>query len=73
MGGAIVGQFLQRKARIAGRVQAVALDSPAISFGAVIDHLATEAADPCPALVAWIAAKRSCAFRTDRCPSLGRG
>jgi uncharacterized protein len=54
MGGAIVGQFLTHSA-LAARVQAVALDSPAISFGAVIDHLATESGKPLPALVAWIA------------------
>ena len=54
MGGAIVGQFLAQSS-VAGRVRAVALDSPAISFGAVIDHLATEGGKPLPGLVAWIA------------------
>ena len=39
MGGAILGQFLAQSP-LATRVGAVALDSPAISFGAVIDHLA---------------------------------
>ena len=41
MGGAILGQFL-KQSPLAPRVGAVALDSPAISFGAVIDHLAAQ-------------------------------
>lgn len=62
MGGAIVGQFLMQSA-IAARVQAVALDSPAISFGTVIDHLATEGGKPLPGLVAWIS-KQILPFKT---------
>ena len=62
MGGAIVGQFL-RQSPLAPRVGAVALDSPAISFGAVIDHLATQGATPLPGLVAWTA-KQILPFKT---------
>lgn len=51
MGGAILGQFLAQSP-LAARVQAVALDSPAISFGAVIDHLAAQGGKPLPGLVA---------------------
>lgn len=54
MGGAILGQFLAQSP-VAGRVQAVALDSPAISFAAVIDHLAVQGRKPLPQLVAWTA------------------
>lgn len=54
MGGAILGQFL-KQSPLAPRVQAVALDSPAISFGAVIDHLAAQSGKPLPGLVAWTA------------------
>ncbi|MGL4235479.1 alpha/beta hydrolase [Tabrizicola sp.] len=45
MGGAILGQFLKQSA-LAGRVQAVALDSPALSFSAVIDHLGEQSGRP---------------------------
>jgi pimeloyl-ACP methyl ester carboxylesterase len=62
MGGAILGQFL-KQSPLAARVQAVALDSPAISFGAVIDHIATEGGKPLPGLVAWIA-KQILPFKT---------
>lgn len=54
MGGAILGQFL-KQSPLAPRVGAVALDSPAISFGAVIDHLAAQGGKPLPGLVAWTA------------------
>lgn len=51
MGGAILGQFLARSP-LAARVSAVALDSPAISYGAVIDHLAESGGKPLPGLIA---------------------
>lgn len=51
MGGAILGQFLAQSP-LASRVQAIALDSPAISFGAVIDHLAAQGDKPLPGVVA---------------------
>lgn len=54
MGGAILGQFLTQSP-LASRVQAVALDSPAISFGAVISHMAAQSGKPLPGLVAWTA------------------
>jgi len=54
MGGAILGQFLMQSP-LATRVQAVALDSPAISFGAVINHLAVQGGKPLPRLVSWAA------------------
>lgn len=54
MGAAILGQFL-KQSTLAPRVQAVALDSPAISFGAVIDHLAIEGGKPLPGVMAWTA------------------
>jgi uncharacterized protein len=54
MGGAILGQFLMQSP-LAGRVKAVALDSPALSFGAVVDHLAAQSGKPIPAAVAIIA------------------
>lgn len=62
MGGAILGQFLTQSP-LASRVQAVALDSPAISFGAVIDHLATQGGKPLPGLTAWTA-KQILRFKT---------
>lgn len=62
MGGAILGQFLAQSP-LAPRVQAVALDSPAISFGAVIDHLAAQGGKPLPQLVAWTA-RRILPFQT---------
>lgn len=62
MGGAILGQFLAQSP-LANRVQAVALDSPAISFGAVIDHLAVQRGKPLPRLTAWMA-KQVLAFET---------
>lgn len=54
MGGAILGQFLAQSP-LAGRVKGVALDSPAISFGAVIDHLAAQSGKPLPEAIAFIA------------------
>lgn len=51
MGAAILGQFLARSP-LAPRVQAVALDSPAISFGAVIDHIAAQGDKLVPGVVA---------------------
>lgn len=54
MGGAILGQFLAQSP-LAARVQAVALDSPALSFGAVIDHLSAQGGKPLPQVVAWTA------------------
>ena len=51
MGGAILGQFLAQSP-LAPRVQAVALDSPAVSFGAVIDHLAGQGGKPLPGVIA---------------------
>jgi pimeloyl-ACP methyl ester carboxylesterase len=52
MGAAIAGQFLAQSP-LAGRVKALALDSPAISFGAVLDHLATAGGKPLPGLLSW--------------------
>jgi hypothetical protein len=54
MGGAILGQFLANSP-LAGRVSAVALDSPALSFRTVIGHLATQSGKPLPGAVAFIA------------------
>lgn len=54
MGGAILGQFLAQSP-LAPRVRAVALDSPAVSFGAVVDHLAAQSGKPLPGAVAWTA------------------
>lgn len=51
MGAAILGQFLAQSP-LAGRVKAVALDSPAISFQAVIGHLAAQSGKPLPGAVA---------------------
>lgn len=54
MGGAILGQFLTQSAH-AGLVKAVALDSPALSFSAVLEHLATDSRNPLPGPMAWAA------------------
>lgn len=54
MGGAILGQFL-KQSPLAPRVSAIALDSPAISFGGVIDHLAAAGGKPLPQIIAWTA------------------
>lgn len=56
MGGAILGQFLAQSP-LAGRVKAVALDSPALSFKAVIGHLGDQSEKPLSAALAWTAAK----------------
>jgi uncharacterized protein len=56
MGGAILGQFLQQSP-LAGRVKAVALDSPGLSFSAVVDHLATQSGKPLPGVIAKVAAR----------------
>lgn len=62
MGGAILGQFL-KQSPLAPRVSAIALDSPAISFGAVIDQLAAQGGKPLPGLIAWTA-KQILPFKT---------
>jgi uncharacterized protein len=62
MGGALLGQFL-KQSPLAARVQAVALDSPALSFDAVIDQLASQGGRPMPGLIAWVA-KRLLPFKT---------
>jgi uncharacterized protein len=54
MGGAILGQFLAQSP-LAGRVKAVALDSPALSFKAVIGHLAAQSGKPLPGVTAYVA------------------
>ncbi|MFN5999268.1 MAG: hypothetical protein ACK47C_11310 [Paracoccaceae bacterium] len=54
MGGAILGQLLA-KSPLAGRVKAVALDSPAISFQAVIGHLSAQSGKPLSGVVAYVA------------------
>ena len=51
MGGAILGQFMARSAE-AGRVSAIALDSPALEFDAVLEHLAGDMGLPFPGTVA---------------------
>jgi hypothetical protein len=56
MGGAILGQFLAQSP-LAGRVTAVALDSPALSFRAVIDHIGQQSDRPFSGALAWTAAK----------------
>lgn len=55
MGAAILGQFMAQSP-LADRVSAVALDSPALSFRAVIGHLATQSGQPLPYAIAPIAA-----------------
>lgn len=62
MGGAILGQFLRNSA-LATHVNAIALDSPGISFGAVIDHLAAAGGRPLPGAVSWTA-KRILPFKS---------
>jgi hypothetical protein len=56
MGGAILGQFLAQSP-LADRVGAVALDSPALSFRAVIGHLAAQGGQPLPGPTALVAAR----------------
>ncbi|WP_333814695.1 alpha/beta hydrolase [Tabrizicola sp.] len=62
MGAAILGQFLAQSP-LATRIEAVALDSPAISFGAIIDHLALQDGKPLPGIIA-MAAKRILPFQS---------
>lgn len=62
MGGAVLGQFLARSP-LSGRIRAVALDSPAISFSAVLDHLATQSGKPLPKAFAAVA-RRLVAWQT---------
>ncbi|WP_137112677.1 alpha/beta hydrolase [Rhodobacter sp. SY28-1] len=62
MGGAILGQFL-KQSPLAPRVSAIALDSPAISFAAVMDHLAAAGGKPLPQVIAWTA-KQVLPFKT---------
>lgn len=45
MGGAVLGQFLMQSP-LAPRISAVALDSPALSFRAVVGHLAEQSGRP---------------------------
>lgn len=54
MGGAIVSQFLRRSDH-ARFVTALALDSPALDFAAVLAHLAASRRLPAPGTVAWAA------------------
>lgn len=62
MGAAVLGQFLAQSP-LAPRVKAVALDSPAISFDAVIDNLARQSGKPLPKVIAWTA-KQILPFKT---------
>lgn len=62
MGGAVLGQFL-KQSPLAPRISAIALDSPAISFAAVIDHLAAAGGKPLPKVLAWTA-KQVLPFKT---------
>lgn len=54
MGGAILGQFLRQSA-IAGRVKAVALDSPSLSFRAGVELVARQFDRPLPGLFSLVA------------------
>ena len=54
MGAAVLGQFLTNSAH-ADRVQAIALDSPALSFGSVLEHLSQLSGNPLPGPMAWAA------------------
>jgi uncharacterized protein len=56
MGGAILGQFLSQSA-LAGRVSAVALDSPALSFSAIVAHLANRGSAPFAGLTGAVAVR----------------
>ena len=56
MGGAIVGQFLAQSP-LASRVKALALDSPGLSYKAVVGHLGSQSDKPLSAALAWTAAK----------------
>jgi uncharacterized protein len=54
MGAAILGQFL-KQGDLADRVGSIALDSPALSFAAVVGHLADQGSGLFPRTRAWIA------------------
>lgn len=54
MGGAVLGQFLQQSP-LADRVGSVVLDSPALSFPAVVGHLSNQSGGFLPGVRAWIA------------------
>lgn len=54
MGAAILGQFLARSG-LAGRVSSVALDSPALSFSAVLDSLSRQGGKPLAGTIAQAA------------------
>lgn len=54
MGAAVLGQFLANSDH-ADRVSAIALDSPALSFSAVLAHLAEISGNPFPRPMAWAA------------------
>ena len=56
MGAAVLGQFLAQSP-IADRVQAIALDSPAVSFSAVTRQLAEMSGYPFAGLTAWVAGR----------------
>ena len=62
MGGAVLGQFL-KQSPLASRVSAIALDSPAISYAAVLDHLAAAGDKPLPKVISWTA-KQVLPFKT---------
>ncbi len=62
MGAAVLGQFL-KQSPLASRISAVALDSPAISFAAVLDHLAAAGGKPLPQVISWTA-KQVLPFKT---------
>lgn len=56
MGAAVLGQFLAQSP-MADRVEAIALDSPAISFAAVTGQLARMSGYPLAGATAWIASQ----------------
>lgn len=56
MGGAVLGQFLARSP-LADRVAGVALDSPALSFQAVIGQIADHSGKPLPGAITWVASR----------------
>jgi alpha-beta hydrolase superfamily lysophospholipase len=56
MGAAVLGQFLA-ESPLADRVGAVALDSPAISFSAVVGQLARTGGSPLAGATAWFATR----------------
>ncbi len=54
MGAAVLGQFL-KQSDLADRVGAIALDSPAISFAAIVRNLADRNRTPLSAVRTWVA------------------